>query len=117
MSPLTTALVAVGLFYLGLGVIFGIVYVAGGVESSLFPTGWLFPAVLIVTGTLMARRLRFDIVATLWGGLALAVFLLDVLVHVSGLGLRFDDPAAFDATIIVASFGLVALLLRPQFRG
>ncbi len=115
-SPLATLLVAVGLFYVGLGVIFGIVFVAGGVEASLFTTGWLFPAVLMVSGTLMALRRRFDIVVTLWGGLALAVFMLDVLVHVNALDLRFDDPAAFDATIIVAGFGLVALLFRPRFR-
>jgi hypothetical protein len=115
-TPAGSLLSAVGLFYLGLGVIFGIVVLAGGVQSSLFPTGWLFPAILIATGGLMALRRRFDIVATLWAGLAMAVFLLDVLVHVSALDLRFDDPAAFDATIIVALFGLVALVFRPQFR-
>ena len=27
-----------------------------------------------------------------------------------------DDPAAFDASIIVAAFGLVVLVLRPAFR-
>ena len=115
-SPLTVALVGAGLAYLGLGAILGLVYFAGGVQSSLFPTGWLLPAVLLITGTLMALRRRFDIVGTLWGGLALAVFLLDVLVHVSALDLGLDDPGAFDATLIVAAFGFVPLLLRPQFR-
>ena len=113
---MASLLSAVGLFYLGLGVIIGIVVFAGGVQSSLFPTGWLFPAVLVASGALMALRRRFDIVATLWGGFAMAVFMLDVLVHVNALDLRFDDPAAFDATIIVIGFGLVGLIFRPQFR-
>lgn len=115
-SPLEIALSAVGLAYLGLGVVLGIVFLFGGVQSSLFPTGWLFPAVLLISGGLMTARRRFDIVATLWGGLTLAVFMLDVLLHVSSLDLGFDDPAAFDATVIVAGFGLLALLLRPSFR-
>ena len=114
--PMASVLSAVGLFYLGLGVIFGVVVVAGDVQSSLFPTSWLFPAILIITGSLMARRRRFDIVGALWAGLAMAVFMLDVLVHVNALDLRFDDPAAFDASIIVVAFGLVALVFRPQFR-
>ena len=115
-SPMASLLSAVGLFYLGLGAIIGIVVLVGGVQSSLFPTGWLFPAVLLGTGTLMTLRRRFDIVATVWASLAIAVFMLDVLVHVNALDLRFDDPAAFDATIIVVAFGLVALIFRPQFR-
>ena len=41
-----------------------------------------------------------------WGG-------LEVL---AGIEVRFDDPAAFDSSIIVAVFGLIALSLRPQFR-
>lgn len=109
-------LTAVGLVYLGLGALFGAAYFAGGVESSLFPTGWLFPAVLLISGGLMTARRRFDIVGTLWGGLTMAVFMLDVLVHVSALDLGLDDPGAFDATLIVAVFGFVPLLLRPQFR-
>ena len=113
---LVAVLRAVGLVFVALGGMFAAAYV-GGVESSLFPTGWIFPAVLVVTGALMAARRRFDIVATLWGGLALAVFLLDVLVFVNALDRGVDDPAAFDATLIVAGFGFVALILRPQFRG
>ena len=105
-----------GLVYLGLGALLAVVFVFGGIQSSLFPTGWLFPAVLLATGALMTVRRRFDIVATLWGGLALAVFLLGVLVYVSALDLGLDDPAAFDATLIVAGLGFVALLLRPAFR-
>ena len=115
-APLGGILVGAGLVYLGLGAILGIVFFIGGVQSSLFPTGWLFPAVLLVTGALMAARLRFDIVGTLWAGLAMAVFMLDVLVHISALDLGFDDPGAFDATLIVVGFGLVTLFLRPQFR-
>jgi hypothetical protein len=104
------------LVYLSLGAFLLFVYVVGDVRSSLFPTGWLFPAVLLVSGALMAKRRRFDIVATLWGGLTLAVFLLGVLVYVNGLDLGLDDLAAFDATVIVAALGLVALVLRPLFR-
>lgn len=115
-SPVASILVAVGLAYLGLGALLGVVWLGGGLATALLPTGWLFPAVLVASGTLMALRRRFDVVATLWGGLALAVFQLDVLVHVNALDLRFDDPAAFDATIIVAGLGLVTLLLRPWFR-
>ncbi len=115
-SSLTTVLSAAGLVYLSLGAILAIVFFFGGVQSSLFPTGWLFPAVLLTTGALMTARRRFDIVATLWGGLTVAVFLLDVLVHVNALDLGFDAPGAFDATLIVAGFGLLPLLLRPHFR-
>ncbi len=115
-SPWAPALVAAGLVYLGLGGLIGIGVVFAGIESSLFPTGWLFPAVLLVTGALMTVRRRFDIVITLWGGLTLAVFLLGVLVYVNALDRGFDDAAAFDATLIVAGFGLVALILRPAFR-
>ena len=85
-------------------------------QSSLFPTGWLFPAVLLASGALMSLRRRFDLVATLWGGLTLAVFLLGVLVYVNALDRGLDDAAAFDATLIVAAFGLLALILRPAFR-
>ncbi|MEA2027189.1 MAG: hypothetical protein U9O18_10905, partial [Chloroflexota bacterium] len=99
-----------------LGGLIGIGVVFVGIESSLFPTGWLFPAVLLVSGALMTVRRRFDIVVTLWGGLTLAVFLLGVLVYVNALDRGFDDAAAFDATLIVAGFGFVALILRPAFR-
>ena len=115
-SPMATVLSAAGLVYLGLGAILALVFFGGGVQSSLFPTGWLFPAVLLATGALMTLRRRFDVVGTLWGGLTLAVFLLDVLVHVNSLNLGFDAPGAFDATLIVAAFGLLPLLLRPHFR-
>jgi hypothetical protein len=107
---------AVGLGYLAFGVLLAVVYVGGGVQSSLFPTGWLFPALLIVSGVLMAGRRRFDIVATLWGGFTLAVFVLAALIYTNALDLGFDDAAAFDATLIAAAFGLVVLVLRPGFR-
>jgi len=110
------ALTAVGLVYLGLGALTAVAFFLGGIQSSLFPTGWLFAAVLLATGALMTGRRRFDIVVTLWGGLALAVFLLGVLVYVNALDRGLDDAAAFDATLIVAGFGLVALILRPAFR-
>lgn len=115
-SLLPALLVAAGLAYLGLGALLAVVFVFGGVQSSLFPTGWLFPAVLITSGAFMTARRRFDVVATLWGGLTLAVFMLGVLVYVDALDLGLDDAAAFDATLIVAGFGFVALLLRPGFR-
>lgn len=109
-------LVAVGLVYLSLGGLLLVVFTAGGIQSSLFPTGWLFPAILIASGALMTGRRRFDLVATLWGGLTLAVFMLGVLVYVNALDRGLDDAAAFDATLIVAGFGLLALILRPAFR-
>jgi hypothetical protein len=109
-------LVAVGLGYLAFGLVLAVVYVGGGVHSSLFPTGWLFPALLIVTGVLMTLRRRFDIVATLWGGFTLAVFVLAALIYTNALDLGLDDAAAFDATLIAAGFGLVVLVLRPGFR-
>lgn len=109
-------LVAVGLGYLLFGVLLAVVYVAGGVQSSLFPTGWLFPAILIVSGVLMAARRRFDIVATLWGSFTLAVFVLAALVYTNALDLGLDDAAAFDASLIAGAFGLVVLVLRPGFR-
>ncbi len=109
-------LVGVGLTYLCLGGLLAVAFIMGGVQSSLFPTGWLFPAVLIISGALMAGRRRFDLVATLWGGLNLAVFMLGVLVYVNALDRGLDDAAAFDATLIVAGFGLLAIILRPAFR-
>ena len=115
-QSLAAVLVGAGLVYLGLGGLLAIVFVLGGVQSSLFPTGWIFPAVLIVSGALMATRRRFDIVATLWASLALAVFLLGMLVYVNALDRGLDDAAAFDATLIVAGFGLLVLVLRPGFR-
>jgi len=113
---LPTLLVGAGLAYLALGFVLAVVFIFGGVQSSLFPTGWLFPAVLIISGALMAVRRRFDVVAVLWGSLTLAVFMLGVLVYVNALDLGLDDAGAFDATLIVAGFGFVVLLLRPGFR-
>ena len=107
---------AVGLVYLAAGVVFGVVYLVGGVTSSLFPTGWILPAVLVISGALMAIRRRSDIVLTLWGALTVAVFLIDMEVYFVGLDLGLVDPAAFDPTIIVGALGLVALVLRPRSR-
>jgi hypothetical protein len=107
---------AVGLVYLAAGVVFGVVYLFGDVTSSLFPTGWILPAILVISGALMALRRRFDIVGTLWAALTLAVFLIDMDVYFVGLELRLVDPAAFDATIIVGALGLLTLVLRPRFR-
>lgn len=105
-----------GLLYVSLGALLGVAWLFGGIESSLFPTGWIFPAVLLASGALMAARRRFDIVITIWAGLTLATFLLAVLLYVDALNLGLDDPAAFDSAIIVAALGLVALVLRPAFR-
>ncbi len=115
-SPWALVLVAAGLVYLGLGAVLSVVFVFGGIQSSLFPTGWLFPAILLASGALMTLRRRFDLAVTLWGGLTLAVFLLGVLVYVNALDRGLDDAAAFDATLIVAAFGLLVLVLRPAFR-
>ena len=115
-SSFAPVLVGAGLVYLALGALLAIAVVFGGVHSSLFPTGWIFPAVLLISGGLMATRRRFDIVITLWAGLALAVFLLGMLVYVNALDRGVDDAAAFDAAIIVAAFGLLPLVLRPLFR-
>ena len=76
---LPALLVGAGLVYLALGLALALVFLVGGIQSSLFPTGWLFPAVLIISGALMVARRRFDIVATLWAGLTLAVFMLGVI--------------------------------------
>jgi hypothetical protein len=111
-----TSLLMFGLAYLGLGFLLAIAFVFGDVQSSLFPTGWLFPVVLVASGALMAARRRFDLVATLWGGLTLVVFMLNVLVYMNALDRGLDDAAAFDAAVIVAGFGLLALVLRPGFR-
>jgi hypothetical protein len=112
----TPVLPVAGLLYLGLGVVFGLVYLVGEVTTSLFPTGWILPVVLVVTGLLMTARRRFDIVAVLWFAMAAAVFLLDLELVTRGLDLGVTDPAGFDATIIAFAFALVPLILRPQFR-
>ena len=116
-GPLWARLLSVvGLGYLAFGALLAVVYLSGGMRSSLFPTGWLFPALLILTGALMASRRRFDIVATLWAGFTLAVFVLAALVYTNALDLGLDDAAAFDASLIAGAFGLVVLVLRPGFR-
>ena len=114
-SSWTSALRAAGLVYLALGGLLGVAWLLGGIDSSLFPTGWIFPAVLLASGALMTARRRFDLAVTLWAGLALATFLLAVLLYTDALNLGLDDPAAFDSAIIVAAFGLVVLVLRPAF--
>ena len=106
----------IGLVYLAAGLVFAAAFVVGGVTSSLFPTGWILPLILVVTGGLMVVRRRFDIVATLWGSLTFAVFLLDMDIYLRGLDLRLVDPAAFDATIIAGALSLVVLVMRPRFR-
>ena len=96
--------------------ILGLGYFVGEVRASLFPTGWIFPVVLVLTGLLMIARRRYDIVMTLWGVFAAAVFYLDFTTYMHALNVGFENVAAFDATIIVAVFGLIPLILRPQFR-
>ena len=120
-EPTSTPVAAVvltgaGLVYLALGLLLGGAFFLVGLESSLFPTGWLFPAVLVLSGLLMTIRRRFDLAITSWAGLTLATFMLGVMLYVDALDLGLDDPAAFDASIIVASLGLVVLVLRPAFR-
>lgn len=114
-SPWPAVLRSAGLVYAALGVLL-LAGLAAGVESSLFPTGWLFPAVLLSSGVLMTARRRFDVAFTLWAGLALATLLLGAMLYVDALDLGLDDPSAFDATAMVAGLGLVVLLLRPAFR-
>lgn len=109
-------LASAGAVYLFMGVGFGLAWLWGGVDSSLFPTGWLFPAVLLSTGLLMSFRRRADVVLVLWFALALAVFLLDMSIVTQVLLSGLSDASGFDSTIIVFLFALVPLLLRPQFR-
>jgi hypothetical protein len=116
-SPASVAILrGAGLFYIGFGALLGAVSAWGGFASSLFPTGWLFPALLLVSGPLMVARRRFDIVATLWAAFTLAVFVLGALVYTNALDHGLDDAAAFDSTLIAAGFGLLVLILRPAFR-
>lgn len=115
-SPWAAVLSGAGLVYVALGLLLGAAFFVAGVESSLFPTGWLFPAVLLGSGLLMTVRRRFDLAITLWAGLTVATFMLGVLLYVDALDLGLDDPAAFDASIIVAGFSLLVLALRPAFR-
>ena len=115
-SPWAAVLSGAGLVYVALGCLLGAAFFFADIESSLFPTGWLLPAVFLGSGLLMTVRRRFDIAITLWVGLTLATFMLGVMLYVDALNLGLDDPAAFDASIIVAGLGLVVLLLRPAFR-
>jgi hypothetical protein len=105
-----------GVIYLFMGLVFGAAWLWGGVDASVFPTGWLFPAVLAVTGLLMTARRRSDVVLVLWFALALAVFLLEMSVVTQALLSGLSDAAGFDSTIIVFLFASVPLILRPQFR-
>jgi hypothetical protein len=105
-----------GVVYLFMGLVFGAAWAWGGVDASLFPTGWLFPTVLVSTGLLMTVRRRADVVLVLWFALALAVFLLDMSVVTQVLLSGLSDSSGFDSTIVVFLFALVPLLLRPQFR-
>lgn len=115
-SPWAFVLRGAGLVYVALGLVLGAGFLVAGIESSLFPTGWLLPAVLLLSGLLMTFRRRFDLAVTLWAGLTLATFMLGVMLYVDALDLGLDDPAAFDASIIVAALGLLVLALRPAFR-
>jgi len=105
-----------GLVYLFMGLVFGAAWLWGGVHASLFPTGWLFPAVLASTGLLMTFRRRSDVVLVLWFGFALAVYLLEMSVVTQVLLNGLSDASGFDSTIIAFLFALVPLVLRPQFR-
>jgi hypothetical protein len=105
-----------GAVYLFMGLGFGAAWLLGGVDSSLFPTGWLFPAVLLSTGLLMTFRRRADVVLVVWFAFALAVYLLDMTIVTAVLERGLSDTGGFDSTIIVFLFALVPLLLKPQFR-
>lgn len=116
-SPRGLLLSAVGVVYAGFGAVLGALWLFGSVDASLFPTGWILPVVLLASGALMVVRRRFDLVAVLWGGLAFAVFQIDLAVYLDGQALGVTDPAAFDATILVVALALVPVILRPAFRG
>ena len=105
-----------GAVYLALGLLIGAAWLFLGIDAALFPTGWIFPAVLLVSGALMLARRRFDIVFTLWAGLTLVIFMLAALTYTDALTLGLDDPAAFDSAIIAGALGLLVLVLRPGFR-
>jgi hypothetical protein len=109
-------LASAGAVYLFMGLVFGAAWLWGGVDTSLFPTGWLFPVVLLSTGVLMTLRRRSDVVLVVWFAFALAVYLLDMSVVTQVLLSGLSDAAAFDASIIAFLFALLPLLLRPQFR-
>ena len=105
-----------GLVYLALGALTAAGWLLGGLDPVLFPTGWIFPLVLLASGGLMTARRRFDVAITLWVGLALAIFILAALTYSDALTLGLDDPAAFDSAIIAGALGLLVLVLRPGFR-
>ncbi len=105
-----------GVVYLALGLLIGAAWLFFELDPAIFPTGWIFPAVLLVSGGLMLAGRRFDIAVTLWAGLTLAVFSLAALTYTDALTLGLDDPAAFDSAIISGAFGLLVLVLRPGFR-
>ena len=115
-SPWAAVLRGAGVVYLALGLLVGAAWLFVGIDATLFPTGWIFPAVLLVSGALMLARRRFDIAITLWAALTLAIFILAALTYSDALTLGLDDPAAFDSAIISAVFGLLVLVLRPGFR-
>lgn len=105
-----------GVVYLALGLLIGAAWLFLELDPAIFPTGWIFPAVLLVSGGLMLACRRFDIAVTLWAGLTLAIFILAALTYTDALTLGLDDPAAFDSAIIAGAFGLLVLVLRPGFR-
>ncbi len=115
-SSWTTVLRATGAVYLALGLLIGAAWLLVGIDATLFPTGWIFPAVLLLSGGLMLATRRFDIAITLWAALTLAIFILAALTYSDALTLGLDDPAAFDSAIISAVLGLIVLVLRPGFR-
>ncbi|MEX1296738.1 MAG: hypothetical protein AB1Z67_11250 [Candidatus Limnocylindrales bacterium] len=115
-SPWAPVLRAAGLVYLALGGLTGIGWLSGNLDPALFPTGWIFPAVLLGSGALMTARRRFDLAVTLWAGLTVAIFILAALTYTDALTLGLDDPAAFDSSVIAAALGLMVLVLRPAFR-
>ena len=115
-SPWAALVRGTGVVYLALGLLVGAAWLFVGIDAALFPTGWIFPAVLLVSGALMLARRRFDIAITLWAALTLAIFILAALTYSDALTLGLDDPAAFDSAIISAAFGLLVLVLRPGFR-
>ena len=119
-SPPSSAWSAVlrgaGAVYLALGLLIGAAWLFADLDAALFPTGWIFPAVLLGSGGLMLACRRFDIAVTLWAGLTLAIFSLAALTYTDALTLGLDDPAAFDSAIISGALGLLVLVLRPGFR-
>ena len=115
-SSWSAVLRGAGVVYLALGLLIGAAWLFVGIDAVLFPTGWILPAVLLVSGGLMLACRRFDIAITLWAGLTLAIFTLAALTYTDALTLGLDDPAAFDSAIIAAALGLLVLVLRPGFR-